>query len=202
MPSGPFLPVIQEVGIPTFLSLLILNPFNECQCAATRFVRLRNSPGGTMTLELARVWLVKVSLTATGLIFLFFSVAPAIGYPLAWADALRVLEIVLPTFVGYLGLATQFVMSRPAPDEERMGRDGEMLGLLVRGPLIVFVIASVGAITAFGLSNGRHAQPGTGMSVDLLAAITSIGLGLLTVTTSVVVARVFAVKPDEKPAHP
>ena len=65
-----------------------------------------------MGVRTIREWLVLSSLllTGTGLVFfVFFSLAPALGFPLEYRQSLRVLEIIFPVFAGYLGSTTLFV---------------------------------------------------------------------------------------------
>jgi hypothetical protein len=149
-----------------------------------------------MDVDLARGWLIKASLVATGAAFVFFLVAPAVGYPLTWNQSMRVFEIVLPVFLSYLGTATHFLFhSNNRRDKPVTVNPSSisLLGLLVRGPIIVFGVASIAIIFAFGFSN-RASSPerGTGMSPDMLTWSFTAALGLLTVTTNVVVAYLFS----------
>lgn len=144
--------------------------------------------------QAARKWLIHASLGTTAGAFLFFLVAPVAGFPLTFEQSLRLLEILLPVFLGYLGSATHFVLrgTRPQENSPKPSRgQSELLGLLVRGPVVVFVIVIAAAITAFGIANGSSAPPGSGMSVETLAITTAAALGLLTVTTSALVAALF-----------
>lgn len=146
-----------------------------------------------MTVTEARTWLITLSLAITGLIFVFFGIAPVIGYPLTYPEAIRLLEIVLPVFIGYLGSATQFVFSPSSQQPDlRTSADATQLGLLVKGPIIVWGAGSFAVIAAFGFSNRLSAAPGdTRMSLDALAGLLTAGLSLLTVTTSVAIAYLF-----------
>lgn len=149
-----------------------------------------------MTITQARLWIVYASLIATGTAFVFFCFAPAIGYPLRWDDALRLLEITLPTFVGYLGSAVHFMtLTNPSNSEKLKAQQSALLPLVVRGPAIVFAVACASAIAGFGISNRSHAPAGVGMSVDTLAGILAAALGVLTASTSVVVGRLFGAAP-------
>src|SRR6185295_2636008 len=127
-----------------------------------------------MTAHVARKWLIYATLLTTAVAFVFFLIAPASGFPLTFDQSVRLLEIVLPVFLGYLGSATHFVVrgSNTAPNTPVPPRGrSELLGLLVRGPVVVFLVATVSAIVAFGISNSPSAPPGSGMSVDTLAVI-------------------------------
>ena len=72
--------------------------------------------------EAARVWLVKASLIVTTLTFVFFIVAPAFNFPLSFGEAIRLLEIVAPVFLGYLGSATQFLFLKDRRAGKSSGR--------------------------------------------------------------------------------
>lgn len=146
-----------------------------------------------MNVDAARRWLIKASLTITGLYFVFFFTAPAMGYPLTFEQSIRILEIVLPVFLGYLGNGTYFLFKTHEPNIKRTLKGSpELFRLLVIGPILVFAAASIAAIIAFGLSNRASAPPGSGMNVDLLAGAMSASLGLLAVTTNIIVSYLFS----------
>ena len=67
----------------------------------------------------ARNALIAMSLTLTTGLLGFFLVAPAAGYPLQFDDSMRVLQILLPVFLGYLGSATTFAF-RSNTDADRI----------------------------------------------------------------------------------
>jgi hypothetical protein len=138
----------------------------------------------------ARRWLVFATMILTGGLLTFFLVCPAIGYPLEFSQSTRILEIVLPVFLGYLGTASLFFFRSQAASELKVSPAAEnLLGPLVKGPIIVFVFATIALLAAFGVSN--LAEGGSGMSVDALAAGITAILGLLAVTTNVIIAYLF-----------
>ena len=63
--------------------------------------------------------------------------------------------------------------------------------------VIVYCLAVLAAIAAFGYSNRVGAPIGSGMSVDNLATSLSISLGLLAATTSVIISYLFVPKAPE-----
>jgi len=158
-----------------------------------------------MTVHVARKWLIYASLATTAAAFIFFLMAPVLGFPLTFDQAIRLLEILLPVFLGYLGTATHFILREPETQARgsiaSRGR-GELLTLLVRGPVIVFALATIAAIVAFGMSNSESAEPGSGMSVDTLAVILTAVLGVLTVSTNLLVASLFPSKERAVPSAP
>lgn len=149
--------------------------------------------------EQARVWLIKTSLLFTSAAFSFFLLAPVFGYPLTWDQATRILQIILPVFLGYLGSASHFVFVRKdsSASVSYRSRPGSLFPLLVQGPVWAFAVAIVAAVVAFGYSNRLKAPPGTGMSVDTLAIVVAAALGILAATTSLILARLFSVPGEE-----
>ena len=144
-----------------------------------------------MDLGQARKWLVTASLSLTGFTFLFCILAPALRYPLEFAQSFRLLEIVTPVFLGYLGSASLFIFNTQRPESTAQQSLSPLLGLLVRGPVLVYFLTILAALIAFGVSNGRSAPPGSGMDVDQLAFAFSAALGLLTATTSLSATYLF-----------
>jgi hypothetical protein len=71
----------------------------------------------------ARKWLVLASLSMTAVLFVFFIIAPAFGFPLTFGQARGLLEIILPVFLGYLGSASHFVFSQRSA---RLGGGAEL----------------------------------------------------------------------------
>jgi hypothetical protein len=138
----------------------------------------------------ARRWLLLATLVITGAVLVFFLVAPSVGYPLEFSQSLRLLEIVLPVFLGYLGASALFLFKAGDSQDSPFGaRAATLVGPLVKGPVVVFALAMVALIGAFGFANTVGGA--SGMSVDNLAAALSLLLGLLTVTTNVVVSYLF-----------
>lgn len=141
-----------------------------------------------MTSDKARKWVIIASLIITGVQLVFLILAPALGFPLEYPKNFDILQIVLPVFLGYLGSATTFVFMAPPPS---VSVNNQFLGLLVRGPIIIYGLAMVAAFAAFAYSNRSGAPIGGGMSVSNLAAAVSISLGVLAVTTGVMVSYLF-----------
>jgi O-antigen/teichoic acid export membrane protein len=142
-----------------------------------------------MSLFGARRWLVGASLVLAGAAFCFFVLAPVLGYPLRYSQAQSLLRVVLPVFLGYLGAATQFAFQKK--HEQTDPPASPMLPLLVIGPIALFVVMMVVGIVAFGYSNRAQAPPGDGMSAEQLGNAVSGAMGLLAVTTNVIVAYLF-----------
>jgi len=149
-----------------------------------------------MSVYEARKWLIIASLAMAALSFCFFILAPVFGYPLRYSQAQSVLQIVLPVFLGYLGAASQFAFQKSPPADTAVA--GPLTGLLVKGPIAVFALMMVVLVVAFGYSNRPTASPGDGMSAELLSTGVTVAIGLLAVTTNVIIAYLFAA--EKKPA--
>jgi hypothetical protein len=100
---------------------------------------------------------------------------------------------VSPVFLGYLGSAVHFIFQRSVPD---VPVQNEFLGILVKGPIIIYTVAVISALAAFGYSNRVGAEIGSGMSEDALSTTLSLSLGVLAVTTGVITSYLF-VAPKE-----
>lgn len=144
-----------------------------------------------MTIEKARIWLVLASLVICCVSLLFFLIAPVTPYPLEWAQSLRLLEIITPVFFGYLGLATRYVFSRVASEQDRTEVSGLLL-VLLKGPIFIFAIVAAGLLISFGWANTSDAMQANRMSIDVLSAAFATLLSLLTVTTNVIAEHLFA----------
>lgn len=153
-----------------------------------------------MTTDEARKWLILASLIITGVQVVFLFVAPVIGYPLEFPKNLDLLQIVSPVFMGYLGSAVHFIFMSPAP---KVTVNNGYLGMLIKGPIIIYACAMTAAFAAFGYSNRQGAAVGNGMTTDNLATSMAIALGILAVTTGVIVSYLFtASRPSDVGADP
>lgn len=151
-----------------------------------------------MTVDQARKFLIISSLSITGSQIFFLFVAPPMGYPLSYPKNLDLLQIVSPVFLGYLGSASHFIFQAPPPV---VNVQNQYLGLLLKGPVIIYIFAMIGAFSAFGYSNRVGAPIGTGMSVDNLATSITLCLSLLAVTTGVLSSYLFVVPDRQRTAQ-
>jgi hypothetical protein len=144
-----------------------------------------------MTIDEARLWLIKATLGITAALFLFFLVAKPLGFPLRdWDEAWSILRIVLPTFLAYLGSATHFLTRNPQ-DENQSPRLGKAMAFMVRAPVWTFGFLCLALLFVFGWGSREAASPGEGMSIDQLSTGISILLGFLAVTTGSLIAFLF-----------
>lgn len=156
-----------------------------------------------MTISSARKFLILYSLVILGFQMVFLIASPSIGFPMEYPKNLHLIEIVSPVFLGYLGSAAHFVFQNPAPE---VPVQNEFLGLLVKGPLIIYALAVATALGAFAYSNRVGAEIGSGMSEDALGTALSLALGVLAVTTGVITSYLFVTPKtnilDKKPIEP
>lgn len=142
-----------------------------------------------MTQDAARKWLIFANLTVIGAQLVFLFLAPSLGYPLQSPKNIELLQIITPVFVGYLGAAAHFVFKAPAP---AIRAKNQYLGLLVKGPFVVYALAVVAIFVNFGLSNRADAQIGEGTSVEALTTSMTLCLAVLTGVSGVLNAYLFA----------
>lgn len=140
----------------------------------------------------ARRLLIYASLAISALVFVFFMLAPPLGYPLTYEQAVRILEIVLPIFFGYIGSASAFIFSPEKAETIVHVERRQHLSVLLVGPIVVFILIFVTILTSFGISNAKDSPPGEGMSIDMLAGTVSAALGLLAVSTNLIAGKLFA----------
>jgi hypothetical protein len=151
----------------------------------------------SFTTNQMRRWLVVGSLAIIGGDTLFLISSPALGYPLEMGQAVRLLEITLPVFLGYLGSATYFIVSGAKASQHTPHQ--ELLGLLVRGPMILFLSINAAVLIIFGYSNRSNADAGAGMSVEMLAGVVSASIALLLVTTNALIMYLFSAEERLRP---
>jgi hypothetical protein len=146
-----------------------------------------------MTVFEAQRFIIVTSLAATGSLLIFYVIGPSIGFPIDYDQSIRLIQINSPVFFGYLGSATQFLFTGDTA-RARLIDDAlaPLLKILVVGPIVVFALLTAASLAAFGISNRQSASPGTGMSVENLSILLTVALGLLAVTTSVIVTYLFS----------
>lgn len=152
------------------------------------------SPEGRMskTLLSEQVWLIKASLLIAGISIAFFLCAPIIGYPIEYAHSFRMLEMIAPIFLGYLGSASVYIVSQDRSKRiVPLENFNPLLPWLVRGPVFLFAFSLVVTIFVFGWSNRSDAPSGVGISTNAFALILSAELSLLNVSTNIIVSYLF-----------
>jgi hypothetical protein len=128
----------------------------------------------------------------------FLLVAPVTRYPLAFDQAISVLQVIMPLFVGYLSTAIVFVTTMRAPTHKGpKGEFNSLLVVLIKGPL--YLVAGLLAVSfvVFGASNWpTEGSPTSGFEFGLLSNLISFILSISSATTSALVAWLFKVESE------
>jgi hypothetical protein len=147
----------------------------------------------------ARVAVVAYSLGITGVLIVFLILAQPLGMRFDYAQEqnLRLIDVVLPTFLGYLGAASHFIFNANRGREVDPEHAG-MLRLLVHGPFLIFIAA----VAALFFSHYMAHRPLLDdepridrMDFATLSRYLSLCLGLLAATVSVVSSYLFGSTP-------
>jgi hypothetical protein len=141
----------------------------------------------------ARVFIVAASLLLSGVLLIFLMLAPALGVPFNenLNENVRLIEIVIPVFFGYLGSASHFVFNvnrgREIAESEQL-----LLGTLLIGAFAVFTIFISALFATFWITRGRS------MDFDTLSRWFSSSMGLLACTVSILSSYLFGAPPSLK----
>ena len=144
-----------------------------------------------------RVWIIKASLVILGTSFIFFVIArPAFDFPMLYDETIRVLQIIFPVFVGYLGIGAAYLTQRSdaasaVADQPFQKKQDDIARLLLRGPIYLIAFCTLALVAGFWLSNVPSARPGAGMSIDNFCWFLSLLMGLLAASSGLVVTRLF-----------
>jgi hypothetical protein len=148
-----------------------------------------------LTAAKARVLIVGYSLILSGALLIFLMAAPHFSVPFnpRLNENVRLIEVVLPVFFGYLGSASHFVFNA------NRGRDvsveqQELLFYLIVGPFAIFTLFLIALFFAFTYSSSSG---GSRMDFDTLSRWFSWGLALLACTVSVITAYLFGAPPEQ-----
>ena len=132
-----------------------------------------------MRRNVARSVIIVGSLATTGVMLLFFIVAPALHYRMEPCDAVKAAETAVPPFVGYLGSAVGFVLGRRNDDDNEVVPN---LGILIIGPFVIFGISFVALVVVFS----------TGTYPDLFQGWLTAIISVVTLTVGVASQKLFA----------
>ncbi|TGS71702.1 hypothetical protein EN844_01580 [Mesorhizobium sp. M3A.F.Ca.ET.201.01.1.1] len=147
----------------------------------------------------ARLAVVVYSLCITGALILFLILAQPIGmrFDFGRQENLRLVDIVIPTFLGYLGSASHFLFNSNR-GREIDEQNSVMLRLLVHGPFVIFILTMFALFYAHYTSHRPLAisEPRIDvMDFNTLSRYVSISLGLLAITVGVVSSYLFGSPP-------
>lgn len=143
--------------------------------------------------EHMRVGLIGSSLLMVTIVLIFFAIAPSIGYPIESSQSLRMMEIILPVFLGYLSTAMVLLISVRSSQSQKWEPIGnkKLLCVLVYGPVATFFLTVFCVILVYGISNGATETVGIGMPPNTMAFVLAIAVGLLSVSTNMLTYFLF-----------
>lgn len=90
--------------------------------------------------ERARVWILKMSLLIVTAYVVLFIIAPFLDLPLEMHHSIRIIQLLLPVFLGYIGSGYRMLYRRKifSYKNSESNITLSMLSLLVKGPIFVF----------------------------------------------------------------
>lgn len=142
-----------------------------------------------------RLWIVKASLLFLGTSFIFFVIArPLFNFPMLFDEVIRILQIIFPVFVGYLGLGAAYLThssGKVATQQSFEPNSVALARLLLRGPVYLIAVCTAALISGFWISNLPSSKPGAGMSIDTFSWLLSLLMGLLAASSGLVVNQLF-----------
>jgi hypothetical protein len=155
----------------------------------------------SITVEGARNWVTIASLSLVGTHAIFLIIAPALGFPLRYTQALRLLENISPVFVSFLASAVTFLVGDSPHERTPLRiRSPGLFASLLKGPIYLLAAVNATAFVAFGLTNRIGAPVDIGMRADDLSRVMSVTMSILMATSSGLVGWLFNVKqhPEKK----
>jgi hypothetical protein len=149
--------------------------------------------------EKARIAVVAYSLGITGFLIVLLILAQPLGlrFDFGREENLRLIDVILPTFFGYLGAASHFIFNANRGREIEQN-NALLLKLLIHGPFLIFIF-SVGSLF-FAHYVSHQPLPSDAPRIDrmdfgTLSRYLSICLALLAATVSVVSSYLFGSPP-------
>ena len=147
------------------------------------------------TTRSARLSVVIYSLAITAFLMIFLALAQPLGLRFDYAkqENLRLIDVLLPTFLGYLGSCAHFIFnSEPAReiDAERKS----LLTILVHAPFIIFGLFTAALFFTHYVTHrplpddAPRVDP---LTYDTLSRYLSLGLGLLAGTVGIISSYLF-----------
>lgn len=144
-------------------------------------------------MDILRRNITVLNLCVTGTTLLFFTVAPALGFPASWNESLGLSQIITPVFLGNIGFAAAFAaQTQDDPEPAINNSKTHLISILAYGAIIVFGLIAVAACVVFWVSNrSSSVATGTGMGLSTLQTSLTAALGVSTATSNHLLARLF-----------
>ena len=138
-------------------------------------------------LSSARVIVISLSLGLTVAFIVFFLIAPIRGYPLRVNEAQELMNIVIPTFSGYLATAAALIFRRP--DDAAVDLSPLTTFMLI-STAVVFVTLNVVLFWVFYFASKLQA-PYTPMDYPTLKTVFLTILSIMTAVYALAIAYLF-----------
>ena len=152
--------------------------------------------------EQARSLIIVYTLGCTLVLMVFFITSPIISFPFNYSqgDDQRLIQIVLPTLIGYIGMTVT-----------TFGQEGEAMIFTkqqsveafywINGTFAIFAIVVLSLLLTFYVTNLPEADGKIvtdGMSIDWLSWWLAACLGILTAVMNYLIPRIFTKKTAEQ----
>ncbi|MBR0799072.1 hypothetical protein JQ615_27160 [Bradyrhizobium jicamae] len=150
----------------------------------------------------ARAAIILYSLGISGFLIVFLILAQPLGMRFDYGkqENLQLIDIVLPTFFGYLGAASHFLFNANR-GREIDDQNVTMLRIMIHGPFIIFILAVASLFYAHNVSlrpllaTEPRIDP---MEFTDLSRYLSVCLALLAATVGIISSYLFGSPPKEK----
>lgn len=154
----------------------------------------------------ARVAIIVYSLCITAFLLVVLTLAQPLGFRFDYGQEqnLRLIDIVLPTFFGYLGSASHFIFNTNSGSEVSV-KNESMLRILIHGPFIVFILSVASLFFAHYHSHASVIDDRAridALDFNTMSRYLSINLAMLAATTSIVSSYLFGSPPRPDGATP
>jgi hypothetical protein len=138
----------------------------------------------------ARLAIVIYSLAITGSLIVFLLLAQPLGirFDFGQEQNLRLIDIIIPTFLGYVGAASNFLFNAGKGREVDEG-NAQLLKILVHGPFLIFIAAVAALFYSYHVSHRPLAANEARVDVldfNALSRYLSVCLGLLAASVTVI----------------
>lgn len=149
--------------------------------------------------QAARMAVILYSLSISGFLIVFLILAQPLGLRFDYGaqQNMQLIDVVLPTFFGYLGAASHFLFNANCGreiDEQNAG----MLRIIIHGPFIVFIAAVAALFYAHQVSLTPHDPRIEPMEFTTLSWYLAVCLALLAATVGIISSYLFGAPPREE----
>jgi hypothetical protein len=160
-------------------------------------IEAKSESVGQTPAQTARVAIVLYSLFITGGLLVFLLLAGPFGMRFENEENLRLFDVVLPTFLGYLGAASHFLFNANR-GREVVPQNVGMLRILVHAPFLIFIVSVAAMFYAHYYThlplgpNDPRVEPFT---FNQLSRSLSVSLAVLAATIGIISSYLFGPPP-------